>query len=117
VALAITSSVFQAAGAMPAATAAPGAGLLVAGHVLSSNSNGVAPVDGATVNVWWIPGLQDAQPGEELAIQTVATARTASDGSYTIDLVPTQAMEQAADMNGDWLNFDVGTTRPKPRQG
>ncbi len=72
----------------------------------------MAPVAGATVKVWWIPGLQHAQPGDELAIETIGTARAATDGSYTVEVAPTAAMARAAADNGGWLNFDVGASAP-----
>ncbi|XBB68904.1 hypothetical protein ABFU82_06205 [Nocardioides sp. WV_118_6] len=116
-AVAVAATIQAGVGAPPAATAAPGgpgapdlADALVVGQVTQATTGAAAPVAvaGATVTVWWIPGIESAQPGDELPIEALATDRTAADGSYAIDIVPTPAMKSAAERNGGWLNFDVG---------
>lgn len=114
----LMASIQAGPGSPPAATAAPDptdptdpGDALVVGRVTRATT-GAAPVAvaGATVTVWWIPGIESAQPGDELPIESLATDRTAADGSYAIDIVPTPAMKSAAARNGGWLNFDVGVT-------
>ena len=92
----------------PSSTVDPG--VLVAGKVTAQfGTEQSAPVQGADVSVWWIPGMATAKPGDVLEIETVATTQTGPDGSYEIRLAPTAAMTRAASANGGWLNFDVGT--------
>jgi hypothetical protein len=93
--------------AAAAATSDPD--LLVTGDVVSQADGTVRPAVGAEVYVWWVPGLEDAQPGDELPIETVATTSTSVDGRYAVTLAPTPAMEAAAATNGGWVNLNVGT--------
>jgi len=53
--------------------------------------------------------MDDAPVGTALPIQTVATTKTAADGSYSIELAPTPAMQKVAAGNGGWVNLEVGT--------
>lgn len=99
--------------ATTAATAAPPTtkhDRMVTGRVLAGlTAASAAPVESTQVYLWWIPGLDSAQVGDELAIETLATATTDAEGRYAIDVAPTPALRRAAALNGGWVNFDIGT--------
>lgn len=95
------------------ATAAPKAAkeeAMVSGRVLAGVTEASAtPTESAQVYLWWVPGLESAEVGDELAIETLATATTDSEGRYEINVTPTPALRRAAATNGGWVNFEIGT--------
>ena len=99
-------------GGQAIAVAAPPAtppNLLVTGRVLSEVTPGVTAATDATVYVWWIPGLADAQVGDELPIESLAATPVGPQGWYSISVAPTATMRREAAANGGWLNFNIGT--------
>lgn len=100
-------------GQLPAAnSAAPPPDVLAQGRVTVDTSTDTGPVQDATVTVWWIPGLDTAQVGDRLPIETLASTPVNADGTYTIALTPTAAMRKVAAANGGWVNFDISASSP-----
>lgn len=111
--MAIASAVVPVGGAPSPARADEPVGLdasEVTGTVLADVEGQVEPVSGASVTVWWIPGVDTAPVGAELPIDTIAVTETRADGSYSLDLAANPEMQEAAHRNGGYLNFEVGVT-------
>lgn len=98
-----------------AGAAPPDKTLLVQGDVASSVKGKSHPVRGAEVRITWIPGLADAQVGDELDIQTLSVAHTDASGRYQVHVAPTEQLKAAAAANGGWISFDVSVATPDGR--
>lgn len=82
--------------------------LIATGYVRTSTGT---PVRGARV------ALYDARPTDTQSVESpLTTATTANDGSYSLALAPTAALDAEAAANGGYNNFYIaataGTTRP-----
>ena len=85
----------------------------VVGSVLSDLDGTLKAVAGAKVSIWWVPGVQDAEPGDELPVETLGSVLTAADGTYRLPLAATGEMLRTAAANGGYLNLEVGVLDEK----
>jgi hypothetical protein len=81
--------------------------VLVEGHVYSTVPGEGSFADGASVSVTWTSPLAGARVGSASPVAPLGSTTVASDGSYALQVQPSEDMRAAARLNGGWLNFDL----------
>lgn len=81
--------------------------VLVEGHVYSTVPGEGSVADGASVSVSWTSPLSGATPRSGSQVIPLGSTSVSADGSYALQVEPSDDMRTAARLNGGWLNFDL----------
>lgn len=112
-AAAVATTFLQAAAESPASSAKPQPESFMSGRITETVGGGSEPVEDAAVTLWWIPGIDDAKPGDVLPVRPIAVTETDANGGYDLSVNATSEMKREAAENGGWVNFDVGVVDPE----